>query len=169
MYVLDRSVELLLEAIRSSALSSLADDIEAHLQAGKLPLFDRKQNQSADLEAKRLSALVARDRRSSAPVEVSPTDEDLSAPYTPDEQIEEALRLIRERLQATVEITEDISRITGSLGVPAIELVYVTNETAEPLVTEGRAAETLHRWDDIASQVHTWMNSQRSAATPDAE
>jgi hypothetical protein len=169
MYVLDRSVEMLLTAVRASNLSSLADDIEAHLLAGKVPLFERKPDQLRELEEKRVSALVAKDRRDAAPVEVNPTDQDLSVPYTPEEQIEEALRLVGERLQATLEISEDIERTTDSLGVPGVELFYLSGETPDRLTTPLQAATTLHRWKDISSQVRVWMEAERTAAPRDAE
>jgi hypothetical protein len=169
MYVLDRSVELLLATVRGSNLPSLADDIEAHLLAGKVPLFERKPDQFRELEEKRVSALVANDRGDAAPIEVNPTDEDLSIPYTPEEQIDEALRLIRERLEATLEISEDIGRATESLGVPGLDLIYFAGETADRLTTPHQAASTLQRWNDIGSQVRDWMEIERTAATRDAE
>jgi hypothetical protein len=169
LYVLDRSVESLLEAIRSSTLPSLADDIETHLQAGKVPLFEKKPDQFGELEEKRVAVLVAKDRSRSAPVEVNPTDEELSTPYTPDEQIDEAIRLVRERLEATVEITQDINRITESLGVPAVDLIYMTGDEVDRLTTQNQAAASLNRWNDISSQVRSWMESERTATSPDAE
>lgn len=169
MYVLDRSVQMLLEAIRSSALTSLADDIESHLQAGKVPLFERKPDQVRELEEKRVSTLVAKDRRESAPVEVNPTDKELSVPYTPEEQVHEALRLIQDRLEATLEITQDIERATDALGIAGVDLVYLTGESVDRLTTPDRAATTLHNWVGISSQVRGWMETERIRTEPDAE
>jgi hypothetical protein len=166
MQVISPAIQMLIQTLRGTEMSWLGDDVEAHLRLGKVRLFKRGVDDDSEvLDNRQRSVLGQRvDLQGKSPISGEDSD-DKSQPYEPEEQIDEALKLITGHFRHYIDTVVDSQSIllqTFDLGSAKIVIEDIDGSLRQPSIN--LLSNAMSNWTSTVQSLRQWLQDYQSDA-----